>query len=404
LRRIQARRTDFTKIVMSNQSADVIIIGGGVIGSSIAYHLAVKNIDVMLFEQHAIASGSSGACDGAVLLQSKKPGIHLRLAMASINRFAELSEQLPYPIEFKNNGSMVVIEHEAELPVMRAFAEQQTHSGLQVSFLDSKEARELVPALSERIVGATFSSLDAKVHPIRLNLALMLGAKQRGARIRIGERVLRIDTVNGTIEGVTTSRGFYPCRVVVNAAGVLAPQVEMRIPMDIPIKPRRGQILVTQAVGPLAKCCMLSAGYIAAKFDPAAARRSGTGVSIDQTAKGNLLIGSTREFVGYNRQTTLAGLVQIAQRARQIIPGLASLNVIRSFAGLRPYTPDGLPILGTIDSVQGLIMAAGHEGDGIALSPVTGELIAQLIAEEELSIPLSPFSISRFLEHQNNNT
>lgn len=381
---------------MSNQSAEVIIIGGGVIGSSIAYHLAAKKIDVMLFERQAVASGSSGACDGAVLLQSKKPGIHLQLAMASIKRFAELSEKLPYPIEFKNNGSMVVIEHEAELPVMRAFAEQQTRYGLQVSFLDAHEARERVPALSERIAGATFSSLDGKVHPIRLNLAFLLGAKEQGAGIRIGECVLRIDTENGKVAGVTTSRGSYPCRIVVNAAGVLAPQIKTIVPLDIPIKPRRGQILVTEAVDPLAKCCMLSAGYIAAKFDPAAARRSGTGVSIDQTAKGNLLIGSTREFVGYNRQTTLDGLVQIAHRARQIIPSLQGLKVIRSFAGLRPYTPDGLPILGAVDAMEGFIMAAGHEGDGIALSPITGELIAQLIAAEDPAISLSPFSISRF--------
>jgi len=168
--------------------------------------------------------------------------------------------------------------------------------------------------------------------------------------------------------------------------------------IDVPIKPRRGQILVTEAVEPLARCCILSAGYIAAKFDPEIARQSGHGVSIDQTAKGNILIGSTREFVGYNRQTSFDKLIKIANRARQIIPRLESLDVIRSFAGLRPYTPDGMPILGNVDSIEGFIMAAGHEGDGIALSPITGELISQLISGEVPSISLEPFSISRFRE------
>ncbi|MBL0714707.1 MAG: FAD-binding oxidoreductase, partial [Desulfosarcina sp.] len=122
------------------------------------------------------------------------------------------------------------------------------------------------------------------------------------------------------------------------------------------------------------------------------------GVSIDQTAKRTILLGSTREFVGYNRQTTFMGMTQIARRARQLISRLAGLNVIRSFAGLRPYTTDGLPILGAVDPIEGLIMAAGHEGDGIALSPITGELIAQLIDGEEPSMSLVPFSLSRFAE------
>jgi sarcosine oxidase subunit beta len=145
---------------------------------------------------------------------------------------------------------------------------------------------------------------------------------------------------------------------------------------------------------------MLSAGYIVAKFNPQFAHQSGSGVSIDQTAKGNILIGSTREFVGHDRKTTFPGLTRIARRARQLIPSLGSLDVIRSFAGLRPYTPDGLPILGKVEQVEGLIMAAGHEGDGIALSPITGELISQLITGEEPSVSMEPFRHSRFAEKQ----
>ena len=381
---------------MSTRATDVIVIGGGVIGASIAYHLAVKNIAVLLFEKHAIASGSSGACDGAVLLQSKKPGIHLQLAIASTKRFAALAQQLPYPIEYENNGSMVVIEHEAEMAAMQTFVTQQARHGVEVALIDPKEAREIVPALSESIVGATFSPQDGKINPIRLNLALILGAKQQGARVQVGEGVKRIELNGGKICGVTTTHDTYPCKVVVNAAGVLAPQIGDMLDVNIPITPRRGQILVTQAVEPLAHCCMLSAGYISAKFDPAAAQHSGQGVSIDQTAKGNILIGSTREFVGYNRRTTFAGMAQIAHRARQIIPCLGDLHVIRSFAGLRPYTPDGLPILGKVDAIEGLIMAAGHEGDGIALSPITGEIIAQIIAGGTPSISIEQLNLARF--------
>lgn len=380
------------------KSADVVIIGGGVIGSSIAYHLAARHISVLLFEKDTPAAGSSGSCDGAVLLQSKKHGKHLKMAVASTKLFGELNEQLPVPIEFERNGSMVVIEHEAEFAPMQAFVSQQRQHGVTVSLLDVREARELVPALSEAIAGATFSPDDGKINPIRLNLAFIRGAKERGAQVKVGEYVKHINVKAGRVRGVTTSRGIYSCSVVVNAAGVMAPEIGRMVNIDVPIKPRRGQILVTEAVEPLARCCILSAGYIAAKFDPEIARQSGHGVSIDQTAKGNILIGSTREFVGYNRQTSFDKLIKIANRARQIIPRLESLDVIRSFAGLRPYTPDGMPILGNVDSIEGFIMAAGHEGDGIALSPITGELISQLISGEVPSISLEPFSISRFRE------
>ena len=380
------------------KSADVVIIGGGVIGSSIAYHLAARHISVLLFEKDTPAAGSSGSCDGAVLLQSKKHGKHLKMAVASTKLFGELNEQLPVPIEFERNGSMVVIEHEAEFAPMQAFVSQQRQHGVTVSLLDVREARELVPALSEAIAGATFSPDDGKINPIRLNLAFIRGAKERGAQVKVGEYVKHINVKAGRVRGVTTSRGIYSCSVVVNAAGVMAPEIGRMVNIDVPIKPRRGQILVTEAVEPLARCCILSAGYIAAKFDPEIARQSGHGVSIDQTAKGNILIGSTREFVGYNRQTSFDKLIKIANRARQLSPRLESLDVIRSFAGLRPYTPDGMPILGNVDSIEGFIMAAGHEGDGIALSPITGELISQLISGEVPSISLEPFSISRFRE------
>jgi len=383
---------------VSSKATEVIVIGGGVIGSSIAYHLACRHIPVLLIEKQIPAAGSSGSCDGAVLLQSKKHGIHLQMAIASAKRFADLSEQLPIPIEFKRKGSMVVIEHEAELEVMETFVSQQRQHGVDVALLDAKQARDKVPALAEGIAGATFSPGDGKINPIRLNLAFIEGARQQGAQVQLDEEVVGIEVQAGRVGGVTTTRNSYPCRMVVNAAGVLAPLVARMAHIDVPIKPRRGQLLVTRAVDPMVPCCMLSAGYIVAKFNPQIAHQSGSGVSIDQTAKGNFLIGSTREFAGYDRQTTFSGLTRIARRASQLIPGLGSLDVIRSFAGLRPYTPDGLPILGPVGDIEGLIMAAGHEGDGIALSPITGELISQLISGEAPSVSLDPFRLSRFAE------
>ena len=126
------------------------------------------------------------------------------------------------------------------------------------------------------------------------------------------------------------------------------------------------------------------------------AKAGGEGISIEQTENGNFLLGSTREFVGYDKRTTTNGLQRIAAKTAGIIPALEQVNVIRAFAGLRPYTPDGLPILGQVADVPGFFMAAGHEGDGIALSPITGELIAQMIVTGKSDFPLDAFRISRF--------
>ena len=375
---------------------NLLVIGGGVIGTSIAYHLTRREVRVTLLEQGELASGSSGACDGFVFLQSKNPGVHLQLAMESRKRFEQLIKDLPIPIEFKSTGGMVVIENEAELDAMRLFVQEQRKIGLDVSLLDAQQTRKREPQLSDHIVGATHSLLDGQVHPIALAHAFALGAKKLKAKILTGTRVEGIEISGNRVVSVDTSKGRFYADIIVNAAGVSAPEIGKMIGLQIPIKPRRGQIIVTEACHPMLKHCLISAKYIASKFNPDLAEGSSEGISIEQTKDGNLLLGSTREFVGFDKRTTVEGLNKIIIQTSKIIPPLRNLKMIRAFAGLRPYTPDGLPILGPVEKIQGFIMAAGHEGDGIALSPITGELIAQLIVDNRSDIPLDDFRLNRF--------
>ncbi len=381
---------------MNLKSADVVIVGGGVIGTSIAYHLAKRGFRVTLLERGHIASGSSGACDGLVFLQSKKPGIHLELAIQSRRRFEGLARSLPVPVEFRATGGMVLIETESEMAAMTQFVTAQRQIGLEVTLFDRHRVRRLEPRLSRHLLGATHSPLDGQVNPIALTLGFARGAKYLGARLITESAVHGIDIAGGRVSAVETDSGRIETDVVVNAAGACAPEIGSMVGLTIPIKPRRGQIVVTEACPPMIKHCMISATYIAAKYNPEIARGIGEGVSIEQTENGNFLLGSTREFVGYDRRTTTSGLQAIAAKTVGIIPALERINVIRAFAGLRPYTPDGLPILGPVAEVPGFIMAAGHEGDGIALSPITGELIAQLIATGRSDFPLDDFRLSRF--------
>jgi len=166
--------------------------------------------------------------------------------------------------------------------------------------------------------------------------------------------------------------------------------------VEIPIRPRRGQIVVTEAYAPLLQRGLLSAKYIAAKYNPALAETGELGLSIEQTKSGGFLLGSTREFVGFDRRTTWSAMRRIAVQTSRILPALRDFRVIRTFAGLRPSSPDGLPILGPVPNVEGLFLAAGHEGDGIALSPITGQIIAEWIEEGSPGMDVSPFNVERF--------
>jgi sarcosine oxidase subunit beta len=380
------------------KTADAVVIGAGVIGASIAFHLTRHGIKPLLIEKADPAAGSSGACDGLVFLQSKKPGLHLRLGLESRNRFDGLIEVLGSRTEFKNPGGMCLIETEAELAAMRIFVAEQHRSGLEVELIEGEEARRREPCLSEKVIAATYSALDAQVNPYGLTYAFLRAAKTAGARVLLGEAVRDIKVASGKTEAVITDRREISAPVVVNAAGAWAADIGRMVGLEVPISPRRGQILVTAAVPPLLRHCLISAQYVAAKFNPQLAARGGMGFSLEQAENGNILIGSTREFVGFDRRTTFEGIRMIASRIAPVIPALKRVPVIRTFGGLRPYTPDGLPILGPVEGLEGFIMAAGHEGDGIALSAVTGELIADLIATGRTQFPLEAFRLGRFGE------
>ena len=378
---------------------DAVVIGAGVIGSSIAYQLTKAGCSVTLVDRSEPAGETSGACDGLVFCQSKKPGIHLQMAMESKKIFDGWVDELPFDMEYETTGGMVTIESDAEYLAMEKYVEQQRAGGLEVALLDTKTVHEMEPALAESVVGAAYSPMDGQINPLTLNLGLAFGAKQLGATLLMREPVTEVLRKRGKVTGVKTTKREIRAPIVINAAGIYAPEIAQMIDLALPIKPRRGQLLITAPVARMISSCMISASYVASKFDPSLAAEAARAVSLEQTETGSLLLGSTREFVGYDRSTTPDGIARIAKNASRVLPGLKNIQIVRAMAGLRPYTPDGLPILGFVDEVEGFVMAAGHEGDGIALSAITGALITQLIKENRTDIPLDQFAASRFSQH-----
>lgn len=384
-------------------NVDVAVIGGGVIGSAITYYLAKAGVKVVLLERRDICSGTSGACDQAVSMQTKNPGLVLEMALKSVQMYRHLSAELDYDLEFDQCGGMIPIENEQQLTIMKIFVEQQKNIGLDVSILDIGAARKIQPALGPKLVASTFSPMDGRVSPLRVAFGFAQAAARQGAIIKTRTEVRGIDIKAGRIRSVVTDQGIVNTNLAVDAGGVWAPRIGELAGISIPILPRRGQILVTEAVPGYIRGEIWSARYIVAKHhiewvrqeDPVGAEL-GVGLSVSETAYGNLLIGGTREFAGYDTSTTPEALQAIVRHLLNIFPGCKDIHIIRTFAGLRPYTPDGMPILGPVEGIEGFVIAAGHEGDGVALAPVTGSMIAEYIAKGTLFPEISELGLQRF--------
>lgn len=379
----------------------VIVVGAGIIGTSTAFYLSRLGVDVTLIESNYVASGTSAACDQGILLQTKKPGPTLKLAMESASIYEKLEEELGADLEYRQGGSMIIMETEEEKEMVSEHAQALMDSGLNISVLSGKEVRQKQPELGEHVLGATWCELDAKVNSMKVCYEMADAAERLGATILVGKKVTSLIKEGNRIIGVEMSGEKLYADAVVLTSGIWTAELMKTLDVDIPIIPRRGQILVTEKLPKIIHSNILSGAYIAAKKkgvggDPN--NPAGIGLVIGQVASGNILIGGSREFVGFNTDTTDDVIRGISAEAARVFPYLDHVRVIRAFAGLRPFTFDGLPIIGPVERFPGLFIAAGHEGDGIALAPVTGKVMADVVCGKEPFMDLSPFSADRFFE------
>jgi sarcosine oxidase subunit beta len=389
---------------MPNTSADVVVIGGGVVGTAIAYFLVRKNIDVILLEKGAITAGTSGKCEGDVLVCDKTPGFDSHLTRLSQDLFPQIANELDYDIGWTQKGSLLAIENEAEMEAAKTLCSQLAAEGLPVRILDKYEVHEDEPYLAPDIVGGLETDCDGSLNPMALAYGLVNGAKKLGAKVLTHCAVTGIGLdANGGVERVVTAGEEISTKRVVNAAGAWAAEIGKLAGLDIPIKPRQGQMLVAERTFRVARRKVMEFGYMMAKFDsPGYARqvtpemkKYGVALVFEPTEAQNFLIGSSRRFVGMDTSCHIDVLRALAQRAIRFFPVIKDIKVIRSYAGLRPFTPDHLPIISETE-VPGFYVAAGHEGDGIGLSLITGKLISQMICDEAPAVPMEALKLSRF--------
>lgn len=387
-----------------SRKSEVIIVGGGVIGTATAYYLSKAGVDVTLVDRGDIAGATSSACDGNVLVIDKKPGFDSRMGTISQSMYATLQDELSYDLEYRRKGSVLAVENEEQALVARDVCAKLKDAGLPMRYIEASEVHEDEPNLAPDIIGLVECASDSSVNPMAVAFGFASAARRHGAKIKPFCEVRSIvRSADGRVTGVETSEGTLSCDTVVLSLGAWTPFLAEKVGVRVPITPRKGHILVAERTVPVGRRKVQEFGYLMAKFGGTSKRAvepdmetHGVAFVFEPTPHGNFLIGSSRQFAGYDTACDPRVLRLLARRAVRFYPMIRSVNIIRSYAGVRPYTPDHLPIVGPVDEVPGLYIAAGHEGDGIGLAPISGLLISEMITGKPTTIPIEPLSLSRF--------
>jgi glycine oxidase len=362
-------------------AADVIIVGGGVIGCSIAYYLAQAGVRVTILERGEIGGEASGAAAGMLvpLDDSLRRGPLDNLRLTSLQLFRSLAESLldetGIDVEYVRSGVLRITFTEEDATLLRQQVERM--QGL-LEWVDSETIRALEPRLAPICGGFYFPHLY-HVNAGRLTQALAQAAEARGAVLRRGVAVTGLLTDHSRVTGVRFREGRAEARHVVLAAGPWTAAFGRQLRMPLPVRPVRGQMLA-YASSPVRH-------MIAWEEERALLPKP----------NGFLFVGSTAESVGFRKNTTAKGLSQLRKIATTSVPSLAYVDVASTWAGLRPASPDGLPIVGSVPGWEGVSVASGHFRQGVLLAPITGQSVAQWLTQGETDKLLgAAFAPSRF--------
>lgn len=361
----------------------VLVIGGGIMGTSIALELAGPGFEVTVLERSIPGAEASSAAAGmlAPQLEASGPGPMLELSMRSRTLYpgwaARLGSETGLDVGYRDCGALQVALTLAQAHALEATVAWQAASGLRATFLTGDEARALEPALSAEAVAAAHFPDDHQVEPKKLMAALSAAARRRGVTFR--PAVVRQLVSDGQrVQGVDVDDGRLDAGLVVVAAGAWSAQVAGAGLDAAHLVPARGQLIeLTLPSAPLRHVLKAGLGYVVPRAD------------------GRVVCGTTVELVGFDKRVTAEGLHTVLDHALTLCPSLKSAAVTDSWAGLRPWTADGLPMLGR-SHLEGLLIASGHARNGILLAPITARLIGQLARGERPAMDVGPFRPDRF--------
>ncbi|WP_419887627.1 glycine oxidase ThiO [Neobacillus niacini] len=370
-------------------SFDVAIIGGGINGASIAYQLSKIGRKVIIIEKNQLACQASSAAAGMLAAQAEleQDGPLFQMALKSQKMFSDLSGELfeysGVDIEYVNKGMFKIAESEEIALEVKKQVTFQRKWDPAIKWLDTKELREMEPSLSPSLAGAMYLPNDGHVQPAKLTQAFAKAAVQFGAEIRQNTEVLSFKFENSQVKGVITSNGIVNCDQVVVATGAWSAKLMRESGMEIHVYPVKGECFSVRSEKPIINTTIFSDKrcYLVPKRN------------------GEIYIGATMIENTYDNSVTPKGIARLIERATQLVPQIQDAAWERVWSGIRPQTGDGLPYIGEHPRWKGLFVAAGHFRNGILLSPITGKLVADLVADSlQNDDLLSAFHLERHKE------
>ena len=366
---------------VSTASPHVAVIGGGVIGAACARAAALRGLRVTLLAPGPDPAAASGASAGMLAAQIESPDEYmLPIAVRARDIYdglaAGLKDTTGLDIGFLQTGIATLAFDEERAAALFDLVADQRQAGLRCDWLEAADLQERWPGVATAARGALFAPEDGCLNPAALCAALLADARRLGVQV-LPEAAHRVAVAAGRVTGVATDRGGVPAEHVVLAAGAWCVRIA-GLPRPLPVVPIRGQLVATGWPAGLPPIILFHGhGYLLPRGDEA-------------------VLGSTMESVGFAAGTTTEGIAGIRTEAERLCPAIGALPTRRAWAGLRPVTPDGRPILGPDPEVAGLWYATGHGRNGILLAGITGEIIGDLLATGHTDVDVGELSVARF--------
>ena len=367
------------------ESADVVIVGGGISGCALAYQLAKRKVDVMLLERETLGSQSTGKCAGGVRQQFSTED-NVRVMRLSVKLLETFEQETGHPADFRQIGYLFVFTQPQQVEDFRHNMEMWHRVGLtEARWVDPAEAAKMVPVLNvEDVLGCTFCPTDGIASPNDVTFGYAAAARRLGARLKEGVEVTGIDIASGRVQGVRTSTGDIATRLVINCAGPWAASIGRMAGLEIPVLPYRRHIAVTGAFPAVPRNTPMTVDFhTSLYFHP-----EGDGVLMGMSDR--------REPPAYMTDVNWEFLEKMFEQAARRAPALAGAGVKTAWAGLYESTPDHQAILGPIAEVEGFWCAAGFSGHGFMQAPAASLLLTQLLLDKKSEIDISSFAFERF--------
>ena len=370
-----------------NNHADVIIVGGGIIGCAAAYYLTKKGCSVLVLEGSKDIGNGGSSRNGGGVRQSGRDPRELPLAMYGIkNLWPTLSEELEVDCEYHQDGNLRLGKTEKHLEILQGLADRARACGLDVRMIDGDEVRAINPYLSDEVIGASWCPTDGHANPLTTTLGYYKMARRLGARFITEEPVIALKKIKGHLRQVITAENVYECDTVILAAGLGSRDIAATVGIDIPMQPAMLEALVTEAQPPMFDQML---GTAEADFYG------------HQTKHGSFVFGGTSGLEGFTKDnhTPVTSSISAPSTCRGIIkyfPILKDAKIVRTWAGWMDLCADKVPVISPVSEVPGLILACGFSGHGFGIAPAVGTVLSQLALHEPTAVDLHELRYDRF--------